>query len=122
MLMSNNIRKVSLVLVLLSSVVAMSDPVFRNERPWSIYLDSKSVHQGGFEWKMLKASESKAPAEQLSMPGYATDGWMDAVVPGTVLRSLVYNRIYPDPYYGDNNKVENNLIPDISKVGAGFYT
>ena len=120
--MSNNIRKVSLVLVLLSSVVAMSDPVFRNERPWSIYLDSKSVHQGGFEWKMLKASESKAPAEQLSMPGYATDGWMDAVVPGTVLRSLVYNRIYPDPYYGDNNKVENNLIPDISKVGAGFYT
>lgn len=122
MLMSNYIRNVFFALLLLSSVAAMSEPVFRNERPASIYLDSKAVHQGNFEWKMLKASDSRATAEQLSMPGYDTDGWMDAVVPGTVLRSLVYNKVYPDPYYGDNNKLENNRIPDISKVGAGFYT
>lgn len=122
MLMSNYIRNVFFVLAMLLPVTAFGAPVFSNERPSSIYLDSKAVHQGNCEWKMLKASDSKAAAEQLSMPGYATDGWMDAVVPGTVLRSLVYNKVYPDPYYGDNNKLENNLIPDISKVGADFYT
>lgn len=32
-----------------------------------------------------------------------TQGWYDAVVPGTVLTSLVTSGKYPDPYYGLNN-------------------
>jgi mannosylglycoprotein endo-beta-mannosidase len=34
----------------------------------------------------------------------------------------VYNKIYPEPYYGLNNKLESNLIPDIYHAGRDFYT
>lgn len=32
-----------------------------------------------------------------------TDDWFNATVPGTVLRTLVNQGVYPDPYYGLNN-------------------
>ena len=32
-----------------------------------------------------------------------TDQWYNATVPGTVLRTLVDQGVYPDPYYGLNN-------------------
>ena len=32
-----------------------------------------------------------------------TDEWYNATVPGTVLRTLVDQGVYPDPYYGLNN-------------------
>jgi hypothetical protein len=47
---------------------------------------------------------------------------MPAIVPGTVLNSLVYNGVYPEPYYGLNNKLESNLIPDLHHAGRDFYT
>jgi mannosylglycoprotein endo-beta-mannosidase len=87
-----------------------------------IYLDSKDGHDGAFEWKMLKAGDSKAHAEEISMPGYGTDDWLAAIVPGTVLNSLVYDKIYPEPYYGDNNRLSKGLIPDLAKAGRDFYT
>ena len=34
-----------------------------------------------------------------------TDDWYNATVPGTVLRTLVDQGVYPDPYYGLNNLV-----------------
>ncbi len=52
----------------------------------------------------------------------STDDWMPAIVPGTVLNSLVYNGVYPEPYYGLNNKLESNLIPDLHHAGRDFYT
>lgn len=87
-----------------------------------IQLASKAMHQGDFAWKMKKVGEVVASAEQVSSLGYDTDEWLPAVVPGTVLNSLVYNEVYPEPYYGLNNKIESGLIPDISKVGRDFYT
>ncbi len=39
---------------------------------------------------------------------YDSRGWYDAVVPGTVLTSLVAAGVYPDPYFGLNNLA----IPD----------
>ncbi|MDR2775469.1 MAG: glycoside hydrolase family 2 [Tannerella sp.] len=87
-----------------------------------IRLDSKDVHQGAYEWKMIKSGDATASAEKLSMPGFDAEGWLTAIVPGTVLNSLAYNKEYPEPYYGVNNKLESNLIPDISVAGRGFYT
>ena len=55
--------------------------------------------------------------EQASQPGK----WMPAVVPGTVLTTLVRNGIVPDPYYGLNNKLGNGLIPDL-RDNRDFYT
>ena len=47
---------------------------------------------------------------------------LPAIVPGTVLNSLVYDGVYPEPYYGLNNKLESELIPDLYRVGRDFYT
>ena len=52
---------------------------------------------------------------------YAPGKWMPAVVPGTVLTTLVKNGVVPDPHYGLNNKLENKLIPDLSE-NREFYT
>ena len=47
--------------------------------------------------------------EQATKPG----DWLPAKVPGTVLQTLVENKIVPEPYYGLNNKYELELIPDL---------
>lgn len=87
-----------------------------------IWLDSEIGHQGDYQWKMIKAGDATDPGEKISLSNYATANWMPAIVPGTVLNSLVYNQKYPEPYYGINNKIESKLIPDISETGRDFYT
>lgn len=87
-----------------------------------IYLDSQAGHNGTSLWQMAKAGDLKDGGERISSVAYNTGGWMDAIVPGTVLNSLVYNKVYPEPYYGMNNKIESGLIPDIANVGRDFYT
>jgi len=47
---------------------------------------------------------------KVSMFGFSTTGWYPATVPGTVLTTLVNNRIYPEPLYGENNRPE--VIPE----------
>lgn len=56
--------------------------------------------------------------EQATAPGV----WMPAVVPGTVLTTLVKNGKLPDPYWGLNNKRDLKLIPDLYDVGRDYYT
>lgn len=73
------------------------------------------LHDG---WKAKRASEIPVDGTVISLPDFDLVGWMDAVVPGTVLTTLLYNHVFPDPFFGLNNE----LIPDIYDVGAGFYT
>lgn len=87
-----------------------------------IWLDSQKGHEGRYEWKMMKSGEVNAAPEKVSSLGYDTSNWLSAVVPGTVLNSLVYNKKYPEPYYGLNNKIESGKIPDLSTAGRDFYT
>lgn len=94
----------------------------KNERFYDCVLSSRDGHGGEYDWKMRRAGEVHSKAEDVSTPKVSTDDWMPAIVPGTVLNSLVHNKIYPEPYYGLNNKLESNLIPDIYHVGRDFYT
>lgn len=105
------------VLAVLSSAPALSQG-----RDYLFSLRSAEGHGGETEWSMKKASEVTVPAEELSRAGYADDGWMPAIVPGTVLNSLVHNGVYPEPYFGLNNKITSGLIPDLSTAGRDFYT
>ena len=73
------------------------------------------LHEG---WKAKRASEIPVDGTVISLPEFDLVGWMDAVVPGTVLTTLLYNHVFSDPFFGLNNE----LIPDIYDVGAGFYT
>ena len=74
---------------------------------WGVVLAWFCVAQGADSvvaagpWEMER---SRAPGK-----------WMPAVVPGTVLATLVKNGIVPDPYQGLNNKIEQGLIPDLSQ-------
>lgn len=69
-------------------------------------------------WKTKRANEVLADGTEISSPSFEFYDWMDAVVPGTVLTTLLKNDKVPDPFYGMNNE----QIPDIYDVGAGFYT
>lgn len=81
-----------------------------------------TIHAEGFSWKMHRADNVGATAEKISTTGYNTSGWTEAIVPGTVLTSLVKQGVFPDPYYSNNNQQSLGLIPDISEAGRDFYT
>ncbi|ULT41909.1 beta galactosidase jelly roll domain-containing protein [Niabella defluvii] len=85
----------------------------------SVSLNSSGSTGRSDSWSMKQYSE--AGGGEVSSPGYRADGWLPAIVPGTVLNSLVYNKVYPEPYYGDNNRRSRGLIPDLHDAGAEFY-
>ncbi|MBK6284577.1 MAG: hypothetical protein IPF54_19840 [Draconibacterium sp.] len=69
-------------------------------------------------WKAKRANEVVADGTVISSSDFEFSGWMEAVVPGTVLTTLLHNGKIPDPFFGMNNE----LIPDIYNVGTEHYT
>ena len=69
-------------------------------------------------WVGRKAAEVPMNGAALSMPLRSLEGWLPAVVPGTVLTTMLANGQVPDPFYGMNNE----LIPDIHQTGNEAYT
>jgi len=61
-------------------------------------------------WQLQDIANDSQPGEIISQPIYAPRSWHNAVVPGTVLTSLVADGVYPDPLYGENNRPDK--IPD----------
>jgi hypothetical protein len=55
------------------------------------------------DWHLLPAPRADAGGEQLSQANYQEREWYPAVVPGTVLTTLIARGVYPDPDYGLNN-------------------
>lgn len=86
--------------------------------PQSILLNSN--------WTLRSSANFSGTGEQVSTSDYNNQSdWMKAVVPGTVLNSYVQAGIYPEPYYGINNKLypddpSKNKIPDAQTVGSSF--
>ncbi|MCD0488706.1 glycosyl hydrolase [Pedobacter sp. MC2016-14] len=60
----------------------------------------------------------KSQGTVISNPSFTLEGWKKAVVPGTVLTTMLNNKEVPDPFFGMNNK----LIPDIYNTGRDYYT
>lgn len=87
-----------------------------------IKLDSKATHGGTQTWTMVRQGDERAAGAAVSTAGFSAPKWQPAIVPGTVLNSLVANGVYPEPYFGLNNAHEKNLIPDLSETGPAFYT
>jgi len=59
-------------------------------------------------WRLRPAPGLDAGGAQLSQPDYDDAHWYTAIVPGTVLTTLIARGVYPDPDYGLNNLA----IPD----------
>jgi len=69
-------------------------------------------------WKAKRASDVIPDGSILTGTDYKPVGWLDAVVPGTILTTLLHNKLIPDPFFGMNN----NLIPDVYDTGRDYYT
>jgi hypothetical protein len=54
-------------------------------------------------WKLIPAPKVTADAAAISSPGFNTEGWWAATVPGTVLTTMIDRGVYPDSDYGLNN-------------------
>ncbi|XP_042408097.1 mannosylglycoprotein endo-beta-mannosidase-like [Zingiber officinale] len=72
-------------------------------------------------WLAARSTEVSATGVQLTTtlpPAGPSAPWMEAVVPGTVLTTLLKNNLVPDPFYGQNNEA----IIDIADSGREYYT
>jgi Glycosyl hydrolase 2 galactose-binding domain-like/Exo-beta-D-glucosaminidase Ig-fold domain/Glycosyl hydrolases family 2/Concanavalin A-like lectin/glucanases superfamily/Glycosyl hydrolases family 2, TIM barrel domain len=54
-------------------------------------------------WTMAEAPKVSADGPSIASPSFSSKSWYAAVVPGTVLTTLVDRGVYPNPYYGLNN-------------------
>ncbi|MGA2542250.1 MAG: sugar-binding domain-containing protein [Verrucomicrobiota bacterium] len=80
-------------------------------------LDEATLASG---WQMQEAGKvAETTGEAISQPGYAPGNWYPATVPGTVLTTLVNNKVYPEPLWGENNRP--NLIPETLCRTAYWY-
>lgn len=96
----------------------LAHPAFAYENPCltlPVPGEKTCVHTG---WFARRASEVQIDGNRLSASPVDTAGWLSARVPGTVLTTLLENKLYPPPEFGTNN----NLIPDIYEAGRDFYT
>ena len=69
-------------------------------------------------WKAKRATDVLIDGTQITSGGFKPEGWINATVPGTILTTLLNNRLVPDPFFGMNN----TLIPDIYDTGRDYYT
>jgi hypothetical protein len=61
-------------------------------------------------WQLQDIVKVPDSGEKISASSFSPKGWYAATVPGTVLTSLVNDKVYPDPTYGENNRPE--IIPE----------
>jgi hypothetical protein len=61
-------------------------------------------------WQLQDVVKAADPGDAVSKDSYSTAGWFKAVVPGTVLTTLVNDGVYPDPLFGENDRA--TVIPD----------
>ncbi|MDN5306266.1 MAG: mannosylglycoprotein endo-beta-mannosidase, partial [Bacteroidota bacterium] len=64
-------------------------------------------------WKAQMASKVQPDGAILTDSAFTPEGWLEAIVPGTILTTLLHNKLIPDPFFGLNNK----QIPDVHDVG-----
>ncbi|GAB2277494.1 hypothetical protein Dimus_012201 [Dionaea muscipula] len=79
----------------------------------------KTVLDSG--WLAARSTDVELTGVQLTTthpPSSPTSPWMEAVVPGTVLGTLLKNKLIPDPFYG----LDNESIVDIADSGREHYT
>jgi len=54
------------------------------------------------DWRLESSCKLSAKAEAISLAGFDDSKWHPAIVPGTVVGSLVADKTLPDPNYGKN--------------------
>jgi beta-galactosidase/beta-glucuronidase len=70
-------------------------------------------------WTMQAQDKVSATGDTISSAAFKPTDWYPAAVPGTVLTTLVNNKVYPEPLYGENNRPE--IIPDTLARQSFWY-
>jgi hypothetical protein len=70
-------------------------------------------------WQLQDAAKVPQSGKEVASPGFKTEGWYNATVPGTILTTLVNNHVYSEPLYGDNNRPEK--IPESLNRTSYWY-
>src|SRR5882724_3580557 len=55
-------------------------------------------------WQLQDSTKVAQAGMEISSASFQPAGWYSATVPGTVLTTLVNNKVYPEPLYGENNR------------------
>jgi hypothetical protein len=61
-------------------------------------------------WRLQDVAKVPEAGAVVAGAHFKDKKWYAATVPGTVLTTLVNNRVYPEPFYGENNRPE--IIPE----------
>ena len=98
-------------LVVLAGLAALP-PAGRSQGPDSKPDRPETMIRGPFErvvglndlWSIQSSEKAKASGERISKPDFKIESWYPAIVPSTVLGTLVRNKVYKDIFVGENLK------------------
>ncbi len=104
------LRSVAALVVL--AAFAGSPPAGLGQGTYSRQDRPEAMMRGPFErvaslndlWYLQSSEKVKGAGEQISKPGFKIESWYPAIVPSTVLGTLVQNNVYTDIFVGDNLK------------------
>ena len=68
-------------------------------------------------WSVQDSAKVIADGAAISQVGFHAEGWYPATVPGTILTTLVDNKVYPEPLYGENMRA----IPESLNQTSYWY-
>ena len=75
----------------------------------------------GDGWTMQDAAKVTAQPAEIASDRVDVRSWYIAVVPGTVLTTLVHAGVYPEPLYGENNR-PNHIPESLNKTSYWYRT
>ena len=109
------------VFVTSSSLSASVKSKLRESRAESTAVPEPALLSSGWELQdSAKVSQTGSGAGAIiSALTYKPKDWYPAVVPGTVLTTLVKNGVYPEPLYGENNRPDR--IPETLNKTTWWY-
>jgi hypothetical protein len=70
-------------------------------------------------WQLADVAKIPQKGEEISLAAFHPEGWIPATVPGTVLTSMVNNKLYPEPLWGENNRPDK--IPETLSRTSYWY-
>jgi beta-mannosidase len=81
------------------------------------FAQSGNIAQTINNWQMQDVAKISAAGAVVSTSAFKPDNWYAATVPGTVLTTLVNNKVYPEPTYGENMRA----IPESLNKTSYWY-
>lgn len=106
-------RIAALLMLIVASVVSYAQNLNSVEVKgnWQMQ-DAETIRAQALKdgWYRENSAKQAEEGREISKASFDSKGWYKATVPGTVLTTLVNNKVYPEPLYDENNRPEK--IPE----------